>query len=525
MNLKEKLKEIFKESHSAPFLFIGSGFSRRYLNLENWEDLLKKFTEQIGENYSRIRTQANGDLPTTASILAEKYAQAWWDHSCKGSKDEEYAADLTKADSPLKIEIADYLRNIPALTQPALPEEISLLRDSKIDGIITTNWDNFLETIFPDFATYIGQDDIITSRSHGIAEIYKIHGCASKPNSLILTSADYEGYRKRNPYLSSKLTTLFIEHPIFFLGYSLTDPHILEIMEEIVSCFPSDKLEMLRRNIYFVLWDPERTEPSLTETVFLKRLPLTLIQTNSYLDIFAALSETKRRLPAKIFRQIKDELYELVLTDDPKGQLYVKSADSFDENANPKDFVVAYGAISDIKKAEQVSKRGLIGLDRFDIVRDVVFENSNYDPEGVISETLPKILRGAVYTPIFKYIKEAKLINEDGSIDDKNFCEILKEKIAITPQSLRTQGFEERRAANTPEVKQGIEALYNNYDFNLFLRMAPFIEPDIIDIAELQKILKTHIDQDLNPGHRSQLIKIVCLYDMLKNNPARYLKK
>ncbi|MCV4684070.1 SIR2 family protein, partial [Escherichia coli] len=71
-----------------------------------------------------------------------------------------------------------------------LKHEISLFAKANIDGIITTNWDVFLETLFPKFTTFIGQDGLITGRSHGIAEIYKIHGCCTEPNSLILTSSD-----------------------------------------------------------------------------------------------------------------------------------------------------------------------------------------------------------------------------------------------------------------------------------------------------------------------------------------------
>ncbi|HFM5027939.1 TPA: SIR2 family protein, partial [Escherichia coli] len=119
----------------------------------------------------------------------------------------------------------------------------SLFAKANIDGIITTNWDVFLETLFPKFTTFIGQDGLITGRSHGIAEIYKIHGCCTEPNSLILTSSDYDKYRKKNPYLSSKLLTMFIERPVIFLGYSLTDEHIAEILEDIVSCFPDASLD------------------------------------------------------------------------------------------------------------------------------------------------------------------------------------------------------------------------------------------------------------------------------------------
>lgn len=59
---------------------------------------------------------------------------------------------------------------------------------------------------------------------------------------------------------------------------------------------------------------------------------------------------------------IKDELYELVLTDDPKGKLYVRDSEKIEEGVSTTEFVVGYGAISMVKKSESMAAKGLVGL-------------------------------------------------------------------------------------------------------------------------------------------------------------------
>lgn len=354
-----------------------------------------------------------------------------------------------------------------------------------------------------------------------MAEIYKIHGCCSSPNSLVLTASDYENYRKKNPYLSSKLLTLFIERPVLFLGYSLSDPHISEILQEIILCSPESNNDFLRNKLIFVDWDPQAKSPEISNSIIHHKIPVKYIQTSSYREIFEVLSETRKRLPAHLFRMIKDELYELVLTDDPKGKLYVRDADRVENEIDSTEFVVGYGAISMVKKSEYMADKGLIGLERLDLIREVIFENNKYDWRHVVNNVLPKLCKGNARIPIFYFLNKAELLTSDGElIDGHNLPNKVLNKFKVEYSSFQTKSKGERRVKNIAESESGIDSIYSKYDFSLFLRAVPYIDKCIFNngLDSLLNILKKHIDETLKTNLSSNMCKLVCLYDFVKNS-------
>jgi hypothetical protein len=219
MSLQDELRTHLEQFHTAPFLFVGSGLSRRYLGLEDWEGLLRRFAELTERPYEYFRSSGDGIPPAIATEIARELHSVWWMSSAFSDSRDKYRSEAIGRESALKIEISRYLENISTsrITISHLQEELELLARATIDGIITTNWDLLLEDIFPDFETFVGQDELLFSASQGIGEIYKIHGCCSKPNSLIATKNGYERFDKRNPYLAAKLLTVFAEHPVIFV--------------------------------------------------------------------------------------------------------------------------------------------------------------------------------------------------------------------------------------------------------------------------------------------------------------------
>lgn len=126
---------------------------------------------------------------------------------------------------------------------------------NKYAGInfVTTNYDTLLsEYILEGFTNVFIEKSAIPKSGLG-QNIYHIHGCISKPRSLILTINDYFKFQHRDSYLSRKLYTLLQETTTVILGYSLGDFNLNRIFHEA----QITKANSLRKSdMYLVSRDP-----------------------------------------------------------------------------------------------------------------------------------------------------------------------------------------------------------------------------------------------------------------------------
>lgn len=325
------IKDVIDQFNTTPFLFVGAGITRRYLGLPNFEELLMHFAKQISDDefsYNFYQNKAEtlehpvGTMPKVAQLIQRDYNEKWFRDSSIRTNSPESLNAVKKGVSPFKAEISayiDYKSKIDTTYQAEI-EKLEEISEKCISGVITTNYDSFIEDHFPGYTKYVGQNELIFSSLQNFAEIYKIHGSIEKPGSIIVDEDDYLEFEKKRPYLTAKLLTIFMEFPIVFMGYSLRDSNIQGIIASIVDCLDEIQLERLSDRFVFVERDKEKSEPEVIHfemTVGGKQLPMKKIMLSSYLPLYEALSTKRAKLPVRLLRKFKEELYNYTITNEP----------------------------------------------------------------------------------------------------------------------------------------------------------------------------------------------------------------
>lgn len=514
----KNIKDYVGEFKRAPFLFVGSGLSRRYLNIEDWNGLLKKFSESIEIDYQYLLSSAEQNLPLVASELAKRFHSKWWEDIAFEKSRKKYKNICNDRESALKIEISHYIKGcISNLTDnPELVSEIKLLNKVVIDGIITTNWDNFLESLFTDFKTFVGQNELIFSSPQGIGEIYKIHGCSSQPNSLVLTDRDYDNFDKRNPYLAAKLLTIFTEHPVIFLGYSLQDENILKILDSISSCLTSDNIKKLQDRLIFIQWNPRIREAKfINETISVNgiRVPVKSITVPNFTTTFTALSQIERKFPARMLRRLKEHVYDLVIDHEKQSKLYVQNIDADTENIENLEVVFGVGAINKIAGA------GYKRIGRLELIENLI-NNKALDSMKITTDTLPESLKGTKYIPFFKYLRESAYIDSEN-----NLIGTTEERICKHFNLAKDVKFYYPNVSSYVRKRQIIEGenlnlteIIDKYDWKVFLQIFPYINISNYPSSDLLEIIKENYNilEGNSTTEKNAFYKLICYYDWLK---------
>lgn len=342
MNYKQYQEEIIADISSVlaeascqPILFVGSGFTKRYADGPNWEELLKKLAQAcplIDKEFAYYKQAYGNDLKKIGSLFTDLYREWAWGKG-KSKFPAEFFTEAFTSDVFIKHTISKMLANLGPNAKVSYGSamfnaEIAALRAISPHAIITTNYDQLIEPLFPDYERVIGQQ-ILRKGYFSIGEIFKIHGCRSDPLSIIVNEADYERFNTDHKYLSAKLLTYFVEHPLIFIGYRAEDPNIKSILYDVDRMVRANF--QLVPNIYVLEWDPAVTAdsyPARDKVLSVGdniNIRIKSITASSFEWVFKAFGDggNLEKIDIKMLRSLMARAVELVRSDIPKKHVEI----------------------------------------------------------------------------------------------------------------------------------------------------------------------------------------------------------
>jgi hypothetical protein len=513
--------------HALPYVFLGSGFSRRYLDLPNWNGLLSHFTSIIGADFDSLLAEFDGNHPDVAQSILTDFNRVFWSDPRFAALAAIHRGGALTKEQVLKVAIADYISarselipGTPGADNPDLAIEIKTLSSAVIDGIITTNYDDLAEHVFPGLRNFVGQEEMLFSDTQFTTNLYHIHGSTAEPGSLVVTRDDYNLVEQKNHYLIAKMLTIFVEHPIFFIGYSIQDTYIRRVLQDIGSAVGAEKLRELGRRLFFVEWlpDPKASSEIANWDLSLDTgtLPLTRISSHRFLPVFDALTRLERPFHAEVLRQLRKYVYDLV--DEPGIAATEVVAVPIDSpRADGLSVVFGVGRFEQ-HELNSLNTQGMSMLPKLHLAQDVLgVASSSFSPSRWLEVGLPARygIAATSYLPVFKYLRDAgRIVNEVTILAGLPACigELISrnENIYVSKSGKRKFEREDVARLETPGA-----IMASNYSDSFKREALLLLPPDMYDIDDL----RVELVKLLGCKQDTAFWRLVCHYDRLRYGP------
>lgn len=341
------IKDYVKQFTNHPILFVGTGFSMRYIeNSFSWDELLEHAADELkGDEsyYLDLKYKYRHSYPRIATSIEKEFDRVLMENTVERFNDtNKQFYDYIKKDihvSRFKIYLSRILSDY-RIKEDMENEILELKKIRKnISSIITTNYDTFIEDIF-EFNSLIG-NEILLSNPYG--SVYKIHGCVKYPDKIIITHDDYEKFEKRYELIRAQLLSLFIHNPIIFLGYSVSDDNIKKLLKTIFSYVnpTTDEAEKIRNN--FLLVEHAKGSQNIRITdhdIDIEGFPtirINKLKTDNFLALYQELSDLILPISAMDIRKVQS-----IVGDIYKGNtgIQVNITENIDDLSNDEKVLV-----------------------------------------------------------------------------------------------------------------------------------------------------------------------------------------
>ena len=250
-------------------LFLGAGFSRAVIGYDptnladhysqakakgvlSWLELLDKCRAELDlppRNYA-AKKNVDIDCPLAASsIVFELLAK-------------DPGLNYEKALFKLKDVVSQLVDWYPEQEQASAYQ--ALFQKIKPAAIVTTNYDEVVETILGSGYFSYGPNNTFGGLPNDFTPIYHIHGIRGRIDSILITREDYVQALRFSSYRQTRLACLLRENAVLYVGYGKNDINILSALDVARNSF-SDLTEG-KNNIHVQLLYGSRGGYKIAET-------------------------------------------------------------------------------------------------------------------------------------------------------------------------------------------------------------------------------------------------------------------
>jgi hypothetical protein len=123
----------------------------------------------------------------------------------------------------------------------------------RVPVMVTTNFEDLLEQALHQAQrpfTLVVEDYEVAFADQRRLLLVKLHGDLNRPDSIVLTSSDYERYLVKKPALSRQIAQILQSRTVLFIGYSVSDNNLRAILTQV-----RDEAGEFARNLFTVQFE------------------------------------------------------------------------------------------------------------------------------------------------------------------------------------------------------------------------------------------------------------------------------
>ena len=261
-----------------------------------------------------------------------------------------------------------------------------------------------------------------------------------------------------------------------------------------------------QKNLIFLQRSRPNRPEGVSETILVVnniQLPVTNLITDDFANVYSALSESKLKLPARVLRFCKEQLYELVALKEPSEKLCLTDINEI-TNREDIEFVVGLGVAG-----SQMKERGYLGMTARELFSYVISDKPKLDGKAVLEQTMPVLDNKKNYLPVFRFLREAGLSTLPVDIN-QTVCRLA----SCGRDRFKTDGYAKAAARET--AGKDFNWIVNNIVPEKAAAFIPHLSDDRIPLDELQQFIQKYFEKAFAPPYSTFYRKLFCLYDFLK---------